>query len=127
MIVYALIARANDGSVLAECSAPGIEGNYPTVSQELIKILSDRRALVPVGNHKSFAHQSSTGKRSSMAGVGGCDPLKPMWEKFDEMLGVDNGNAASKEILHHFFHVYHGEGAFYMCLSDDSIARRQNV
>lgn len=124
MILYTVVARACDGSVLTECSAVGMEGNYATISQQLIAILADRPSLISVGNRKTFMH-SSDGKSSTDVDW---DPFRPLWVGIDGLLGMDSPSGEeSSGSLDHFFHVVRGEGAIYICLSDDSDSRQQNV
>jgi len=128
MIVYAVVAQlssADSPLVLVESAAAGIEGNYPTVTQELLKVLKDRPTLISVGNRKTFVYIAKNNSTATDETVS-CDPFEPLWSKFDEVLGVDSGDATT-DMLHHYFHVLHGEEAIYVCLSDDKQTRRQNV
>jgi len=124
MIIYTVVARASDGSVLAECSAAGMEGNYPSVLQQLIVILNKRPKLISVGNRKTFMYPSN--ERSS--NDANCDACGSFWTGIDGLLGItgDSGEGSSNS-LDHFFHVIRGEGVWYMCLSDDNEGRQQNV
>mmetsp|Transcript_23537 Transcript_23537/g.27790 ORF Transcript_23537/g.27790 Transcript_23537/m.27790 type:complete len:284 (+) Transcript_23537:58-909(+) len=124
MIIYTVVARASDGSVLAECSAAGMEGNYPSVLQQLIVILNKRPKLISVGNRKTFMYPSNERSSEDV----NCDPFGSLWNGIDGILGItgDSGEGSSNS-LDHFFHVIRGEGVWYMCLSDDNEGRQQNV
>jgi len=124
MIVYTVVARASDGDILAECSASGMEGNYPSVSQKLIASLNKRPNLISVGNRKTFMYLSD--KRSSKDVA--CDPFDSLWSGIDGLLGYNGVTSeGSSNDFDNFFHVVRGEGVWYMCLSDDNDGRQQNV
>jgi len=124
MILYTVIARAHDGSTLTECSAAGMEGNYPSVSQQLIVLLKDRPSLLSVGNRKTFVYSSDNKSSIDVE----WDPFQSLWTGIDGLLGVDSPSAEdSSGSLNHFFHVFRGIGVFCICLSDDNERRQQNV
>ncbi len=67
MILYSVVARSNDGTILAEATTAGVEGNHAQVTSQLIHALVNDPSLLPaVGNRKTFAtntnntHSSST-------------------------------------------------------------------
>lgn len=123
MILYTVMARAHDGSILAECSASGMEGNYPSVSQQLIVLLNDRPSILSVGNRKTFVYSSDNKSGPDVE----WDPFQSLWTGIDGFLGVESTSFEESGSINHFFHVFRGEAVFCICLSDDNERRQQNV
>ena len=126
MIIYTVLARSQDGAVLVESTASGLEGNHPQITRTLVSCLQQNLELVPLGNRKTFVHRN-TGDDSE------CDPendFEGFWHGLEGFWGgvCDPGSKnQNSDDLGNYFHVLHGEGVFYICLSDDEIGRQQNV
>ena len=126
MIIYTVLARSHDGAVLVECSTSGVAGNYQQITLELIQALAKDHYLLPVGNRKNFRHSSSGEAPGSSY-----NDFQSLMEGIDGFLcGMAQSNdATANDMLPvgYFFHVLHGEGAFYICLSDDDNWKQQSV
>ncbi len=139
MLLYAVIARSNDGTILAETTAAGIEGNHPQVTQQLIQGLVGNPTLVSQGNRKTFAHvgqslstwsaEEEEKNQSSSSGnyddyyEGGQAKYWGMGQQQQQQKSV--ANSSDSEQLETYFHVQRGESLYYICLSDDRDSRRQ--
>lgn len=129
MIIYTVIGKEEDGAVLVESSHEGIEGNYPLIATQLLERLRDDPSLVPNGNRKTFIHREDIETGGNFAVCGGSDSLWGLGAS-SWFGGGGGGNSSSNAAtsatgtisggLDHYFHVLHGESAFYICLSDDT-------
>ena len=169
MILYTVIARTLDGSVLAEGTLPGVEGNHPQISNEVISALRRNPTLVTVGNRKTFAYSAFSG--TEIAAASGAqnqgfiqlvpNPIDGIWNGLNAIDGFLNkvvaevvtdddddddesdfdprsntlpiagknikAQANNKAFLGYYFHVSMAEYVTFICLSDDSVTRQQNV
>jgi len=129
MIYYTVIVRSSDATVLVESTSSGFEGNHPQVAQYLIDSLHNDKNLVPIGNRKIFVHRNQQ-HDYSLGGVLKGD-FQGFWSGMDDLWGTSMGDNKVKSELDfqfgYFFHVLHGEGAFYICLSDDQSGQQQCV
>jgi len=124
MIIYTVIGKEEDGAVLVEASHEAVEGNYPLIATQLLERLRDDPGLVPSGNRKTFIHREDIETGGNFAICGGSEGL---WGLGASSWFGGSGDASSKSGtgttsggLDHYFHVLHGESAFYICLSDDT-------
>jgi len=136
MIIYTAVARSIDGVILVDSSIHGLQGNHHEIIQKLIISLKDDESLLAVGNRKTFVHRN---QRASDADSGAevAGDFHGCWDGFDfwgAACGINDENGTDIEeggeyysSEGFFFHVLHGEGAYYLCLSDDQIAKDQSV
>jgi len=188
MILYTVIARTSDGSVLVECTLPGVEGNHPQITHELISAVRRNPTLVINGNRRTFAYKaftnaedmtpsntapsSSSGNRAPLIQLlpNPMDGLLHGFQAIDGFLDKvvaevvtddddddendddeyhhrhhsntlpiagkhikattvmsQNSNNNKTAFLGYYFHVTMGESVMFICLSDDSLTRQQNV
>ena len=135
MIIYTAIGREDDGAVLVESSHEGIEGNFPLIATQLLEKLRDDPCLVPNGNRKTFIHREEDLENGSGSDFVACgsDSLWGLGASASSWFGgaktssgatsagsAGAGAGAISNSLDHYFHVLHGESAFYICLSDDT-------
>ena len=121
MILYSVIARSNDGAVLAEATAPGVEGNHPQVTQQLIQALVGNASLVAIGNRKTFAHAAENTNNDYFQDGGDYDDKGSSWGKKRKGRNADDGS----NMLETYFHVQRGESIYFICLSDDRDSKKQ--
>lgn len=119
MILYSLIARSNDGIVLAEATSAGVEGNHPQVTQQLIQALIGNPLLVAKGNRKTFAHSAFSDERYLADDNDDYDG-RAFWGRRDK-----SNRSKTSDSLETFFHVQRGESIYLICLSDDRDSRKQ--
>mmetsp|Transcript_9354 Transcript_9354/g.20040 ORF Transcript_9354/g.20040 Transcript_9354/m.20040 type:complete len:296 (+) Transcript_9354:218-1105(+) len=128
MIIYTVIGKEADGSVLVESSHAGVEGNFPLIATQLLEKLCDDPNLVPIGNRKTFIHREDpesggcgAGNFICGGGEGGGGGLwgmgTPSWFGGSDPSSSEGEGACG---LDTYFHVLHGEAALYVCLSDDT-------
>ena len=117
MILYAVIARSDDGIILAEATSAGVEGNHPQVTQQLIQALVGNKSLVAKGNRKTFAH---TAKSDFDYNDYEDDDGQAYWG-----MKKKKGAKSSSDMLETYFHVQRGENAYFICISDDRDSRKQ--
>jgi len=131
MIIYTVIGKEEDGAVLVESSHEGVEGNYPLIATQLLEKLRDDPSLVPNGNRKTFIHrEDDLESGGNFAVCGGSDSLWGLGASASSWFGGGNSSSGAAPAgksgagagggLDHYFHVLHGESAFYICLSDDT-------
>ena len=111
MILYSVIARSSDGTILAEATNAGVEGNQALVAQQLIQALVKKTSLVAIGNRKTFAHVSTA--------------MEAMKDgNHDAYWGTHESSSGTME---NYFHVQRGESTFYVCLSDERDGQSQRL
>jgi hypothetical protein len=110
MIVYAVICRASDATVLSEHSTDSLSGNAPQVTIALIQHLKDHPDIVKDSELKTFVHNSDDAD-----------------DFFSDFLNVCSMNFGLDEIEESYFHLYLKDGVFYCCISDDPDTRDQKV
>jgi len=120
MLLYAVIARSIDGTILAEATSAGVEGNQALVTQHLIQALIKKPSLVTIGNRKTFTHVSSaTGIGNSHShGEGDIGEYVGWSQK------TNNNNS---DTLENYFHVQRAETLFFIALSDDRDSNYQRA
>lgn len=119
MIIYAVISRASDGQALVESSSSSLSGNVPQVTGLLLDTLKSNPDHVPNGTRKTFVHRND----EEQAFCGAMDD----WNPFKSFaVNADPSPPVSSD-LDYFFHVLHVDLVFYVCLSDDSQARKQAI
>ena len=106
MILYSAIAKSFDGTILAEATTAGVEGNHPIVAQQLIQALVKKPKLLSIGNRKTFAH------------IADGDANDNYW-------GLDESN--EHDYLETYFHAQRAENVYFLCLSDDRDANKQRA
>ena len=128
MIIYTVIGKEADGAVLVESSHAGVEGNYPLIATQLLEKLCADPDLVPMANRKTFIHREDpesggcgasnficSGGEGNGYGLWGMGPSS--WFGGSEPSSSEGEGASGLDM---YFHVLHGESAFYICLSDDT-------
>jgi len=112
MIVYAVICRAKDATVLAEHSSDSLmSGNGPQVTIALLQHLKDHPDIVKDGELKTFVHNNEEGVE----------------DFFSEFLNVCAMNFEDDILDEYYFHLFLKDGVFYCCISDDPDTRDQKV
>lgn len=112
MIIYAVIARASDAAVLADCCDPLLKGNAPLVTTVLMEHLRDHPELVQEGDLRTFVQRNTD------------DSLDFFTNFFDLACSMAMGD---DEVDENYFHLYLKDGVYYCCISDDEDSRDQKV
>jgi hypothetical protein len=117
MIVYTVICRSIDASILVEVSSEALTGNAPQVTTALLEHLRDHPAAMKEGDLKTFVHRNEKdGDDFFSQFMQACTISIMSAEELD--LG---------DVQEHYFHLWHVDGVFYCCLSDDADSRDQKV
>lgn len=118
MIVYAVICRSKDASILAEYSTEALTGNVPQVTAALLEHLRDHPAIMKEGDLKTFRHRNDGSSEEDFFSqfLQACTVAVTTADEMD--LGA---------IEEHFFHLWHQDEVFYCCLSDDRDPKQQKV
>ena len=111
MIIYAVICRARDASILADCSSPELRGNAAHVTQMLMEHLRDHPELIFDGDCKTFVQRN--------------EAENDFFSHFIEACATALGDSYAAE--EHYFHLYFKDEVFYCCLGDDPDIRDQKV
>jgi vesicle-associated membrane protein 7 len=136
MILYALIARSKDGTILAEQTIAGVSGgNFPQISIEVLqKVVSTSNynsavlgtlestasnEMLPNGSRRTFVQRHDSGFFSGLATQWNC-----FYGHNDDSV---NKNAQTSGELDYYFHMYRKEDIITLCISDDSDARYHSV
>lgn len=130
MILYAVIARAKDGTILVESTIGGVEGNFPQITVEVLQRIvstsnwtsslgtlqsSSSVELLPEGGKRTFIQRHDEGLFGGIfAGVAN-------WGCGDEEEGV------MEDKLDYYFHLSRGSGLICLCISDDTDPRYHAV
>ena len=134
MILYALVARSKDGTILVEQTIAGVSGgNFPQISIEVLqKVVSTSNynsavlgtletnastEMLPNGTRRTFVqrHNGGSGFFSGMA---------TQWSYYGNS---DDGQGNNNGELDYYFHMYRNEDIITLCISDDTDARYHNV
>lgn len=113
MIVYSVIARAKDATVLAETSSENlISGNAPQISIAFLKHLSDNpNQYIQDGEKKTFVYSEEDED-----------------DFFSDFMNVCAMKMDVSDILEeYYFHLFCKDGIFFLCISDDPDTRNQKV
>uniref|UniRef100_A0A7S2I7R4 V-SNARE coiled-coil homology domain-containing protein n=1 Tax=Helicotheca tamesis TaxID=374047 RepID=A0A7S2I7R4_9STRA len=130
MIIYTVICRDTDGTVLAESTSGIAEGNFPQITREFINCLINNPETLPDGARKTYTHRGDFGVGDDdddfMDGVNNRmnDVFKSVG--MGSCLGPSNFDDETEE-LDLFYHALHGKNLICICLSDDDLAKHQNV
>ena len=122
MLLYSLVARSRDGSILVEAKTSGVEGNCPQVTSQLLQKLVEDPSLSPIGVRKTFTTNIIT--KSSRSTLNGGDiEMSNYWG--GKAVDVDYGDVFGREYedrrgSEYLFHVVQGECLYFLCLSDDT-------
>jgi hypothetical protein len=118
MIVYAVISRSHDAAILCEFSSEALTGNAPQVTASLLEHLRDHPAIMKEGDLKTFRHSNQGGDEEDFFSqfIQACSVAISSTDELDP--------GAVEE---YFFHLWHQDGVFYCCLSDDVDPREQKV
>jgi hypothetical protein len=112
-ILYAVICRANDATILVENTEPALKGNAAQVTLALMQHLRDHPELVMEGDHKTLLHRND-------------EEENDFFSHFVDA-ACKAANLDDDEPDEHFFHLYLKDEVFYCCLGDDPGTRDQAV
>ena len=113
-IVYAVVCRANDATILAECCDRDIKGSVGPAMVELLQHLRDNPQFFEDGDRKTFVQRN--------------DSERDFFSHFIEACAVAMGDETSdSEAMEHYFHLYLKDEVYYCCLGDDPDTRDQKV
>lgn len=112
-IVYAVICRASDATILVENTSPELKGNAAQVTLALMQHLRDHPELVEEGDHKTLKHRN--------------DEEEDFFDHFVHAACTAGAMDDDDEPDEHFFHLYLKDEVFYCCLGDDPGTRDQAV
>ena len=141
MILYALVARSKDGTILVEQTIAGVSGgNFPQISIEVLqKVVSTSNynsavlgtletnastEMLPNGTRRTFVQRHG--------GSGFFSGMATQWSYYgnnnnnnsDDNNGQGGNNNGE---LDYYFHMYRNEDIITLCISDDTDARYHNV
>lgn len=133
MILYALVARSKDGTILVEQTISGVSGgNFPQISVEVLqKVVSTSNynsavlgtleseateEMLPNGTRRTFVQRNGVGFLSGFAAQWSC-----YYGNNNAADGKNNGE------LDYYFHMYRNEDTICLCISDDTDARYHAV
>lgn len=136
MILYALVARSKDGTILVEQTIAGVSGgNFPQISIEVLqKVVSTSNynsavlgtletsasnEMLPNGSRRTFVQRHG--------GSGFFSGLATQWSYYGNNNSDDSKNAQGNGELDYYFHMYRNEDIITLCISDDTDARYHNV
>jgi len=140
MILYALVARSKDGTILVEQTIAGVSGgNFPQISIEVLqKVVSTSNYnsavlgtlesaasedMLPNGTRRTFVQRHGSGS-------GFFSGLATQWSYYgnnDDDGNTNNNSAQGNGELDYYFHMYRNEDIITLCISDDTDARYHNV
>ncbi|KAL7505375.1 hypothetical protein ACHAXN_002870 [Cyclotella atomus] len=130
MILYAVIAKAKDGTILVESTIGGVEGNFPQITVEVLQQIvatsdwtsslgtlqsSSAVELLPEGGKRTFIQRHDEGF------FGGLFSGVANWGGGDEESGV------MEDKLDYYFHLSRASGVICLCISDDTDPRYHAV
>jgi hypothetical protein len=131
MILYAVIARSKDGTVLVESTIGGVEGNFPQITVELLQRVvatsnwnsvlgtlesTAKEELLPEGSRRTFICRHDEGF------LGGIFSGVANWGCGDAESG-----SANEDSLDYYFHLCRGQDVICLCISDDTDPRYHTV
>jgi hypothetical protein len=112
-IVYAVICRASDATILVENTSPELKGNAAQVTLALMQHLRDHPELVEEGDHKTLKHRN--------------DEEDDIFDHFVHAACTAGALDDDDDEDEHFFHLLLKDDVFYCCLGDDPASRDQAV
>eukprot|EP00804_Cyclotella_cryptica_P031203 CCRYP_019398-RD/>CCRYP_019398-RD protein AED:0.41 eAED:0.47 QI:275/0/0.5/1/0/0/2/0/271 len=135
MILYAVIARSKDGTILVESTVAGVEStNFPQITVEVLQRVvatsdwnsalgtiesSSKVELLPDEAKRTFVQRHDEGflggLLSGVAAQWGC------------LNGDVEAGSIGEDCLDYYFHMGRGRGIICLCISDDSDARYHAV
>ena len=140
MIVYCVICRQKDASVLCELhDNSDLKGNAPQVTTALLEHLCAHPETFNEGDLKTYVNRSDSSRGSGSWGSGffGRGRQQPdpndMFNQFLHACTIPITSVTADEeldlgnIQEHYFHVWNYDGVFYCCLSDDKNQKDQKV
>jgi len=113
MIIYTVICRVKDIAVLVEVSTPGLAGNAPQVTIQLLTHLRDHPDMLVEGEYKTLVHSNRAP-----------DDFFSMFLESCTSAFTDDDDGSVED---YFFHLLLKNGVFYCCISDDPDFRDQKV
>jgi hypothetical protein len=129
MILYAVIAKAKDGTILVESTIGGVEGNFPQITAEVLQRIvstsdwtsslgtlqsSSAVELLPEGGKRTFIQRHDEGF------LGGLFSGVSNW-------GGDEESGVMEDKLDYYFHLSRASGVICLCISDDADPRYHAV
>ena len=111
-IVYAVICRASDATILVENTSSELKGNAAQVTLALMEHLRDHPELVEDGDHKTLKHRN--------------DEENDFFDHFVHA-ACTAAHLDDDDPDEHFFHLLLKDEVFYCCLGDDPASRDQAV
>lgn len=111
MIVYAVIARFADSTVLAEHMLSGIEGNIPQVTLMLLKALQQSGAI-PNGARRTFVHRGD-------AEMALCDAFGGDVQQWTSWIRGEDGQTNSP-VEDYYYHLAHEDEVVYLSLTENA-------
>jgi len=135
MILYALVARSKDGTILVEQTIAGVSGgNFPQISIEVLqKVVSTSNynsavlgtleanasdEMLPNGSRRTFVQRHG--------GAGFFSGMATQWSYYGNN-NDDGNNEQGNGELDYYFHMYRNEDVITLCISDDTDTRYHNV
>ncbi len=118
MIVYAVVCRSVDASILCEYSTDDLSGNAPQCTAAILEHMRDHPNVLKEGDLKTFRN-TNTGQSEEDFLSQFLQACSVAITTADEM---DLGS-----IEEYFFHIWHQKGIFYCCLGDDKDDRQQKI
>lgn len=124
MIVYAVVCRSSDAAILCEFSTDELSSNNaPQCTAAILEHMRDHPNVLKEGDLKTFRNMSQLDGASCMSED---DFLSQFLQACSvAVTTADEMDLASVE--EYFFHIWHQEGIFYCCLSDDRESRQQKI
>ena len=112
MIVYAVICRPKDATVLAEHSSESLmSGNAPQVTIALMEHLRDTPNVLNDGDMKTFVHSNAEAED----------------DFFQDFMNVCAMQMDVSDVDDYYFHLFRKDGVIYCCISHDPDTRDQKV
>lgn len=126
MILYTVIARSKDGTVLVESTLGGVEGNFPQITVEVLQRIvsasdwnsalgtlptSSSAELLPEGGRRTFVQRHDDGAAFGGLFSGASSP----WGCGDG----DDRSGVMEDTLDYYFHLSRHQGLICLCISDD--------
>lgn len=114
-IIYSVICRAKDATILTEVCDRDLKGTFGSVWLELFQHLRDHPDFFKDGDLKTFVQRNQAEMDFFSHFLEACSAVL---NKDDD---INNSNPET------FFHIFFNNGVFYGCLGDDSDTRDQKV
>ena len=120
-IVYAVICRARDASILVEVPTEALDGsNAPQVTTALLEHLRDHPAAMKEGDLKTFVHRNGNGDWHG----------DDFFSQFMQACTVSIKTTEDLDlgtVQEHYFHLWYNAGVFYCSLSDNPEPKEHKV